>query len=364
MTYTCSKCGDTYTEEIAATGEHADSNNDHSCDVCGNAVSVCADSDVDGKCDVCGELFIHDAPNIMFFTTSLSFQEYIGLQFIAKQSVFADYDSFYAVIVQTKPNVDKGTVTGFIEESIQIVGYASGTANNPTYVFNKDIQAWSMTDTVTITLYAVKDGVTYRGETRTTSVMEQAYIKLGQFAGNDQYAPHCKILADMLTYGAAVQVAFDHDALDLPNAKLEELGYSSFVTSTIPNVSAENTVSGTGSMTVRSTSLSLQQKVDLQLIFKGDMTGYKAVVTLEGGEPFEVYPDGNMKKFSLVSLPYKMRDTYTVVICDAETGEPVSPTYTYSVESVAKTKLGSSEAFDKLIYAMLNYGDSVRAIVK
>ena len=363
MTYTCA-CGDTYTEEIAATGEHADSNNDHSCDVCGNAVSVCADSDVDGKCDVCGELFIHDAPNIMFFTTSLSFQEYIGLQFIAKQSVFADYDSFYAVIVQTKPNVDKGTVTGFIEESIQIVGYASGTANNPTYVFNKDIQAWSMTDTVTITLYAVKDGVTYRGETRTTSVMEQAYIKLGQFAGNDQYAPHCKILADMLTYGAAVQVAFDHDALDLPNAKLEELGYSSFVTSTIPNVSAENTVSGTGSMTVRSTSLSLQQKVDLQLIFKGDMTGYKAVVTLEGGEPFEVYPDGNMKKFSLVSLPYKMRDTYTVVICDAETGEPVSPTYTYSVESVAKTKLGSSEAFDKLIYAMLNYGDSVRAIVK
>ena len=167
----------------------------------------------------------------------------------------------------------------------------------------------------------------------------------------------------MLTYGAAVQVAFDHDAQDLPNAQLAELGYDSFVTTVAPAITAESTVTGTGSVTVRSTSLSLQEKVDLQLIFKDQMTGYKAVVTLAGGEPFEVEPDGNMKKFSLVALPYKMRETYTVVICNAETGEVVSPTYTYSVESVAKTKLGNTAAVDQLVYAMMNYGDAVSAIV-
>ena len=301
--------------------------------------------------------------NMKFQTTSLSFQEYIGLQFIVKQSMFAGYDSHYAVITQLKPNADTGAVTGYIEDRIEMVGTPSGTASNPTYVFSKDIQSWSMTDVVTITLYGVKDGVVYQGETRTTSVMEQAYLKLGQFAGNANYAPHCKILADMLTYGAAVQVAFNHDAADLPNARLEELGYSSFVTTSIPNITAENTVTGTGSITVRATSLSLQQKVDLQLVFTNVMTGYKAVVTLADGEPFEVYPDGNMKRFTLTALPYKMRETYTVVICDATTGEAVSPTYTYSIESVAKTKLGNTEAFDQLVYAMLNYGDAVSAIV-
>ena len=49
-TYTCSVCGDTYTEPIPATGNHADDNNDGKCDTCGEKMTG-------GKhCKYCGKI--------------------------------------------------------------------------------------------------------------------------------------------------------------------------------------------------------------------------------------------------------------------------------------------------------------------
>ncbi len=49
-TYTCSVCGDTYTEPIPATGDHVDKNNDGKCDTCGEKMTG-------GKhCKYCGKI--------------------------------------------------------------------------------------------------------------------------------------------------------------------------------------------------------------------------------------------------------------------------------------------------------------------
>ena len=49
-TYTCSVCGDTYTEPIPATGNHVDTNNDGKCDTCGEKMTG-------GKhCKYCGKI--------------------------------------------------------------------------------------------------------------------------------------------------------------------------------------------------------------------------------------------------------------------------------------------------------------------
>ncbi len=47
-TYTCTVCGDSYTEEIAATGVHIDDNNDGVCDYCGEAINLVYNSDFEG----------------------------------------------------------------------------------------------------------------------------------------------------------------------------------------------------------------------------------------------------------------------------------------------------------------------------
>ncbi len=51
-TYTCSVCGDTYTEPIPATGNHTDANNDGYCDTCGQQMTG------GDHCKYCGK--IHD----------------------------------------------------------------------------------------------------------------------------------------------------------------------------------------------------------------------------------------------------------------------------------------------------------------
>ncbi len=61
-TYTCSVCGDSYTDnEVAANGHADETTKDHKCDTCGYEMSTCSDSDdADHECDHCGKDGITD----------------------------------------------------------------------------------------------------------------------------------------------------------------------------------------------------------------------------------------------------------------------------------------------------------------
>ena len=295
-----------------------------------------------------------EAADLVFYRYALSFQEYTGLQFIVKNSVISGYERVYAHVSQNAPE-------GVVESDMDYT-----TKGNYSY-FNKDILSWSMTEEVTITLYGEKEGKLYVGQSVTTSVMEQALLKVPSAT-----AAQKTVLIDMLNYGAAVQTSFNHNPENLPNADVEKLGYAQYATQTQPTLSAEISAEGTGSVAKYRDSLSLQSKVELQVIFKltsfanKDVTQYKAEVTMGGNtttiEGKDFRPSGS--SYSIVPVvfaPYMLRETCTVVIKDLA-GNVVSPVYTYSVEGLAKAKLNGTSA-DDVIYAMMKFGDAVSALM-
>ena len=193
ITYTCTLCGETKTEAISVkdhTPAEAVKENEKAptcvdagsyesvvyCSVCNAELSretmtgepaTGEHNYVDGACSVCGEAEPVTGPvkdeTLVFYRNGLSFQEYIGLNFAVEKAKVEAYDTVYIKTWQEAfGEVDP------VEETIY--GELSGTR----YVYNKKILAWSMTEQVTITLYAEKDGIVYEGETVVLSVESAA----------------------------------------------------------------------------------------------------------------------------------------------------------------------------------------------
>jgi hypothetical protein len=218
-----------------------------------------------------------------------------------------------------------------------------------------------MTEEVTLTLYAEKDGKTYVGETVSASVEKLALDKIASYdkAGN---AKAVKALVDMVNYGAAVQVAFNHNASNLPN---KDLGaYADKGTTTTPEFNASNNKTGTGKVSVLKDSISMQAKVEVQLLFAVDISAYTVKATVGGADAPVVIDTETMGAYgwTLVRVAIgaaKMRDNYTIALYDAN-GNAVTQVYEVSVEAYGAPQLGGT--YNDVVIAMMRYGDSVAAI--
>lgn len=286
--------------------------------------------------------------SLKFANIGISFQEYIGLQPYIRKTAVAAFDSFYVEAVQATINGDE---TEILE----------GVAASNFYMFRKQILSWDMTDVVTFTLYAEKDGILYRGETVSTSVEALALDKLAGYATSDLI--RARALVDMLNYGSIVQTQYSHNAENLPNRNLGE--YASLGTTDNPEVTATYSVTGEASVPVYRFAMSMQSKVELQFVFKNvDVSAYELRYTVDGvtttikGTDFSV--NGTMYFAKVAIKASNMRKEYTVALYDPATDLPVSEVYTCSVESYINSKLGSS--LDELYYAVMKYGDAVAAI--
>ena len=167
-------------------------------------------------------------------------------------------------------------------------------------------------------------------------------------------------LVDMLNYGAAVQVAFSHNATLLPNTKLGD--YTG--TTATPEFNAENSITGTGTLSVASNSISMQAKVEIQLLIMGKIDGYTVSAKVGGAAApvvvdTEKYAAYNWTLVKVAVAADKMRQTYTISVNDAN-GTPVTPVYNVSVEAYGKTQLEGAKA--DVVIAMMRYGDSVAAL--
>lgn len=290
--------------------------------------------------------------NLKFYSVGVSFQEYIGLQAGMLLSLANEYDRVYVETVREAPTGD------VIEtlEGIELMGLL--------FVFDQQIQSWSMTENVTFTLYAEKDGVVYVGESRTTSVEEQALSKIPGYSTTN--VNMCRTFVDMLNYGAAVQTRFDYNTGKMANANISE--YASFGTAADPIIGGTVEKSGSGSITVANYNVSYQSRVEIQFMITGDVSNCELRAVL--GETtttvgnVEFVPVEGFAGYYIAAIPVKaanMRDSLSVGFYDCTTGEAVSTVYTCSVESVAAERLigTSSEA---VAYALLKYGDSVAAL--
>ena len=340
-TYICSVCGHSYkANETAATGIHT------------------YDNDSDADCNVCGEtreVGPEKADDLIFTgTPSLSFQDYIGMQVSIYSSLLNNYDEIYVEAIQIDP------VNGAITTKLNGFLYYYDIL----YVFDQQILSWSMAEEVTLTLYGVKDGVTYVGQTYTASVESLALGMLEHNAVEGGNAKLCTVLVDMLNYGAAVQTVFKHNETLLPNTQVS--AYASFGTEGTPAMGASVVKEGTGSIVVYQDSISMQSKVELQLLFLQDVSAYTAKAVVNGVAK-DVYMDTEtMGAYGWTVLRVavgaaEMRETFTIALYDAN-GNPVTAVYEASAEAYAKGLLGGSQ--NDVAVTMMRYGDAVAAYAK
>jgi len=277
---------------------------------------------------------------------SLSFQDYIGMQLLVNGSLADTYDELYVEAIQIDPV--KGAVT------TKLVGMPYYGAY---LLFDQKILSWSMAEEVTLTMYGVKDGVVYVGQSYTASVESLALSMLPKNASN---AKVCRILVDMLNYGAAVQTTFNHNADYLPNTNLGE--YADMGTAGDPEMSATNSSTGTGSVSILQTSVSMQSKVEIQLAFTGDISAYTPKATIGAKEltcvvDADTYAAYGMTAIRIAIGAANMRDTVTFALYDGET--PVTAVQSISVEALVKNLTTSAQG--NVILAMMRYGDAVAA---
>lgn len=366
-TYTCGNCGDTYTDDVVAALPHTneytnngDGTHKYACSVCGAVETASAehtyDDAQDTDCNACGavrEVGPEFKEELKFYQTSLSYLEYIGVQLAILPEVVNNYDKVYVEAIQNTPNgVQTEKIEGFLYYDVL-------------YVYDKQVLAWSMTDEITLTIYAEKDGVTYVGETKTTSVEKLAKLGLSYYLGIGDKVT-CRVLVDMLNYGAAVQVAWNENTGNLPNREIE--AYAELGTTETPKVDGTFGKTGTGELTALQVSLSMQSKVEIQMLFYGDMSAYEARVKIAGvaqdtipGEEFVALEDYEGYVYLAVAFKAQnLRDEFEIAFYEKASGTQVSPTYTGTIEAYAKTMMGGNQR--DVIIAMMRYGDAVKQL--
>lgn len=291
-----------------------------------------------------------EAADLKFQTIALTFQEDIGFQMILLNNVAKNYDSFYVECVHHDPVDGENTQ---VLEGVKMGTYA--------YKFTKNMLSWSMPDLLTITIYAEKDGVQYIGQSFTNSVELEALNIINSKKSSD--AKTCRVLVDMLNYGAAVQTSFKHNASQLANANLGE--FASYGTTETPVCSATTSIGTAGSVSVVNFAISMQSKVELQFILRNVTENCELRSYVDGNlyatVPYSAFIDrGTMKQAKLAIKAADMRTVMDIAVYDTTTNQPVSAVYTTCVEAFASSQIGGT--YNDVFIAMIKYGDAVAAL--
>ena len=272
---------------------------------------------------------------------------------------------------QFEVNAEEIAAKGYTEAYIIVVHNGVSTKcsvnlgeEDGLYIFEYAVAAKEMNDTLEITAYAEKDGVTYVGSTMTWSVKDGILSRLDLYYPHIKYAQYkkvCVLLADMLVYGAAAQERFTYktDALVTEGVNPDYLGLA---TSTAPTLEAENTAGQVKKNQLYTCDLGLETVVELQFTYylkSRDYANYEVWVVAKGEtykcklEAMEGYPDFATAVFGEL-LATDMREVVSVALYYQ--GAQVSETATVSIEGTAKEKRYDENI--AIVDAMMKYGDS------
>jgi hypothetical protein len=359
----CSVGGETATEEHTYTDGKCVCGAEEKKAGCEEGVHTYT-NDADAICNLCGERREDVTPiakaDLVFYNNYLSFAEYIGMQPMFRTKLVKDYAKVYAIGTQT-------TVDGVKSEPVILNPIV---LNSSYQAFDMQVKAWDMTDNVTITLCVeTADGIVYQGQTVEASVEELALAKLAELDGKNELG--CTVLVDMLNYGAAVQVAYDHNATHLPNTQIGD--YAKYATKDDPTITAVTTTTGANGnvLTCYGEYIMMGAQVELSLMVKPKsgqkIENFEMWVTREGAEPVKVSADKFQVQGSYYVAAYALkaedfRTPHTLTMHNAETGEAVTMSYNTTVEAKATSYL-NNETYRPVVINMMKYGDAVAAMV-
>ena len=411
-TYTCSKCGDSYTEIIPAPGHtvvvdaavpatctNSGLTDGSHCSVCnvilvaqegvsrlghdyGNYVNngdthtaTCSRCDksqtsehtyTNGAC-VCGakEILPPVLDESIKILHTLDLASDISVTFAVQKTALANYDSYYLECVLPEYNGNALVGTSIVEVQPVVSG-------NYYYFTLTGITAVRMGDMVDAVLHMTKDGQEYISKTDSYSVATYAYGMLN----SSKDAKMLTLCADLLRYGAEAQAFKGYRTDALVDADMTEV-HRSYLSDTaaLSFIATDSYLGDLASPTITwvGKTLDLGSKVGMKFVFNaknytGDLSELSMKVSYVGstGETksltvtgIETYNAAN-KQYSFTFyglLASELRTIVDVAIYEGDT--QLSETLRYSAESyAAKTGTTALAALTKALFA---YSDSAKS---
>ena len=289
-------------------------------------------------------------PVFKIASANLLITDSISINFKVNKNVYEGYNNVYAVI---ECNGETVTITNptYHEE------------DNQKYYFTfSGIGPQMMKDAVNITLYGTANGEEY-----TNSVSYSVYrFCTRQIANNTSDAAYCKVLTDLLNYGAAAQVYVGYKTDDLANAGIDQSYASDTLAEPVSQLNLTYATIENPIVAWKSAALYFESRVSPRLqIQADDITGLYVKFVIDGVEyvvdtfePREGYTDRYYVTFEGVS-PTMMRSAFTATVY--KDGVAVSNTLQYSIQTYVVGKTVSDGGFNDLLIAMLKFGDACAA---
>lgn len=290
---------------------------------------------------------------------------------VRKSVIDGNYTDPYIVFKKALYNAE-GVITGYDETTVY---FDSVSTDDENYIFTMSgIYPQEIGSDITATIYGLKDGVTYIGATVEYSVLTFATNQLKGTASNETKTA----LADMLNYGAAVQILSNYNTNNLVTDKATEIigneDWKAFATDEIDRelINAQtNTPLDGANVRIRSAALQLEDRVimnfncsdlDVTTITNPENYLLKVEYTDNYGLPknFELKLDSAGKASFDKLVSTEMGIVVKATMIDAETKEAVSNTVTYSIETYISKNL-DNPTYGDVCTALIKYGDAVRA---
>ncbi len=379
-THTCTNCGDSYADTYVDALGH-----DYCCT---ETVKPTADSqgyDV-YTCTRCGDSYRDNYVDAVTQTTdalkfkraSLTLESDISINFYVLDSVLKSWDDPYVVF--TKAVYDEtGSITGYETETVTDFTSKAIEDGSGCHVFTfTGIYATEMGSAVTATLYASKDGAVYEGRTVNYSVLQYVTNMLNKSTD----AGLRTMLVDLLNYGAAAQSYYGYNAASPVNANLTA-EQQSYATQENPTLSTCRELIQNEGATVSFKSCTLYMKEKVSINYYLNLSNYAGAVddlcvkvsyTDENGKAWTqtidsselLYKEYNgsyyyVANFSALNA-MQMRTECKAEVFSKATGERISNTLLYSIESFAYSKADDPDTgLAGLVNAMMKYGNAVEA---
>ncbi|MBR4308912.1 MAG: hypothetical protein IKT58_04860, partial [Oscillospiraceae bacterium] len=345
-TFTCSLCGLTYTESIAAL-EHSYT----------NGVCICGQTEEQTPLLETSWKLNH----------TLNLASDISVNLVVPKTLLADYDMGTVYVL-----AEVDTYAGNVKTGTDTVKLRPADQGNYYYFTLTGLTAVKMNDRIRSVLYGTKDGQLYYSATDDYSVADYAYSQMNKSGLSANLKTLC---ADLLRYGAYAQIykGYRTEALadsamsDTHRAYLSDIDSVTFGNTNLYLNDLENApVAWVGK------SLNLDSKVELKFIFSiksysgdladlnlqvayTDVKGNSKTVTVDH---CEVYNE-SLGYYSFTMDALLAAELRSVVSAQIYAGEtPVSCTLQYTADTYGNNKTG---ALGDLCKALFAYSDSAKA---
>lgn len=221
-------------------------------------------------------------------------------------------------------------------------------SENGYYLLQKNISAAQMNENIAIHLN--------QGDIYTDPYIYSVRDYCDTILADESYAEYHALVKEMLNYGAAAQIYFDHDAENLANE-----GITDVAAAEVPETVEEMTVDGEAcDVAFYGASLVYRDRIAVRYYFTGNVTGCTFTAN---GNTFEPVAKNGMYYVEIPDiLPQNLDQQITLTVTDAE-ANTLSVTYG-PMNYIVRMNQKDDEKLKNLLKALYNYHLAAKALLE